>query len=874
MGHTPAEESPEVSRLRRRVEELESALARQLDSEREREKALSDEQAARAELKNVLERITDAFVSLNDVWQYTYVSAKAGEILGRKPEDLIGKHIWTEFPEGESQKFHHAYYKALAEQVPIFLEEFYPLWDRWFENRIYPSKNGLSIFFTDITERKKSEENRARLVALMEGTTDLVGFADADGRILHLNPAGRRMLAIDEGARTLDTVLHYIPDRLHRRFTEVVLPAAVREGLWRGETTIVARDGREIPVSQLIFVHKKPDGSVDFLSTLARDISPQKRQEAQLRESEARYRTIVENAPEAVVVFDLESRRFVDFNENAVQLFGLSREQLAKVGPVELSPPTQPDGRLSSEVALEKIGEAARGGRPVFEWVHRTGRGLDFPSEIRLVRIPSEDSVLIRGSIIDISERKRAEEALRESEARFRQIAETIRDVFWIGTPDLSEILYVSPAFEEVWGRSRKELYRSASTWNQAIHPDDGGQALRTLSSTGRMENIYRIVRPDGNIRWIRERGFPILDASGQPYRMVGVAEDVTDLKEAEADLRESRKQLEEALKNTQDRMVQLEEQVRGRSRFGMIVGKSGPMQEVYRRLRLAGQSPVNVLITGESGTGKEMSARAIHDQGLRKNQPFIAVNCSAIPDTLLESELFGHIKGAFTGAVRDKPGLFQSAEGGTLFLDEVGDMPPTLQVKVLRAIQEREVRRVGDEKPVKVDVHLVTATNKNLSALLSSGAMREDFYYRIRVFEIRLPSLRERKDDIPLLVSHFIEEFSLAKRKKIRGIAAEAMRFLMDYPWPGNVRELRNTLEHAFVTVSGDYIRLSDFSAALRSPAPEASRRIESDPEPDQGRERIEEALRKTGGHRGKAAKLLGCSRVTLWKNMRRFGL
>jgi len=303
-------------------------------------------------------------------------------------------------------------------------------------------------------------------------------------------------------------------------------------------------------------------------------------------------------------------------------------------------------------------------------------------------------------------------------------------------------------------------------------------------------------------------------------------------------------------------------------------------MQEVFRRLRLAGQSPVNVLLTGESGTGKEMAARSIHEEGARSTGPFIAVNCSAIPETLLESELFGHVRGAFTGAVRDKVGLFESADGGTLFLDEVGDMPAALQVKVLRALQEREIRRVGDEKPIKVDVHLITATNRILRELLASGAMREDFYYRIRVFEIHLPPLRDRKDDIPLLVSHFIEDFSVAKKKKVRGISADAMRFLMNYSWPGNIRELRNAVEHAFVTVSGDSIRLSDFPRGLQSPIPASGvpatsaaptpRRDEEDPE----RRRLEEALKKAGGHRGKAAKLLGCSRVTLWKRLRRYGM
>jgi PAS domain S-box-containing protein len=830
-----------------------------------------------AETRNVLERVTDAFVSLNDVWQFTYVNAKAGEIFGRLPEELLGKHLWTELPQRVGQTSRHACYKALADQVPAFVEEYHASSGHWYEYRIYPSSDGLSIFFTDITERRRLEENQARLGAILDATPDLVGFADPAGTLLYLNRAGRRLLSLAESKSSPGTVTQYLPQRLERRYAGEWLPAALAAGAWHGEAALQTADVREVPVDLSLTAHRKQDGSIDFVSLLARDLSPQRRHETRLQESEARYRTIVENSPEAVVVFDIESRRFVDFNENALKLFGLTREQLLSTGPVELSPPVQPDGRPSEEFAREKIEDAVRGGRPVFEWIHRNSRGAEFPCEIRLVRIPSAEAVLVRGSIIDISERKRAEETLRESEARFRQIAETIHDVFWIGSPDLKDFLYVSPAFEEIWGRPRKELYRSAETWNEVIHPDDGGPSLRSPSDVGRMDNTYRIIRPDGAIRWIRERGFPIVDAGGVPNRMVGIAEDVTELKETEDELLDSRKQLEEALRNSQDRVVQLEEQVRGRTRFGTIVGTSAVMQEVYRRLRLAGQSPVNVLITGESGTGKEMCAQTIHDQGTRKSRPFIAVNCSAIPDELLESELFGHVRGAFTGAVRDKVGLFQAADGGTLFLDEVGDMPATLQVKVLRALQEREVRRVGDEKPVKVDVQLITATNRNLRDLLASGQMREDFYYRIRVFEIRLPALRERKDDIPLLVSHFIEDFSSSKRKKVRGISADAMRFLMNHPWPGNVRELRNTLEHAFVTVSGDSIRLSDFPTTLRMPAPEMlSRVIAPEPAPavDPERRRIEEALKKHDGHRGKAAKTLGFSRVTLWKHMRRLGL
>jgi DNA-binding NtrC family response regulator len=300
-------------------------------------------------------------------------------------------------------------------------------------------------------------------------------------------------------------------------------------------------------------------------------------------------------------------------------------------------------------------------------------------------------------------------------------------------------------------------------------------------------------------------------------------------------------------------------------------------MQEVFRRLRLAAQSDVTVLLTGESGTGKELAARAIHAVSARQDHPFLGVNCAAIPETLLESELFGHVKGAFTGAVRDKIGVFQAAHGGTLFLDEVGDMSPLLQLKLLRVLQEREMQRVGDDRPLNVDVRLITATNKDLKHLLASGALREDFYYRIRVFEITLPPLREHREDIPLLVNHFVAELSRTRGKAVKGIARDALQRMLDYSWPGNVRELKNAVEHAFVTVSGDRITLLDLPPELRSPpGPRTGPRPETMLTPDEHaeRRRILDALQKTGGSRSEAARILGFSRVTLWKKMRRFGI
>lgn len=325
------------------------------------------------------------------------------------------------------------------------------------------------------------------------------------------------------------------------------------------------------------------------------------------------------------------------------------------------------------------------------------------------------------------------------------------------------------------------------------------------------------------------------------------------------------------------ERLSLLEEHAKSRQTFQRLVGKSHAMQEVFRRVRLTAESEVPVLVTGESGTGKELVAGAIHSLSGRKAGPFLAINCSAIPETLLESELFGHVKGAFTGAIKDKIGIFQAANGGTLFLDEVGDMSPLLQLKLLRVLQEQEIRRVGDERPIKVNVRIVAATNQDLKGLIRSGAMREDFYYRIHVFEITLPPLRARREDIPLLVDHFMAECAREYGKAVQGIARDALKALMQYHWPGNVRELNHAIEHAFVTVGGDRLTLLDLPREIREPvegSPSVPLSTQQTEEDQAERARILKALKQAHGNRLKAAKLLGYSRVTLWKNLRHLGI
>ncbi len=329
------------------------------------------------------------------------------------------------------------------------------------------------------------------------------------------------------------------------------------------------------------------------------------------------------------------------------------------------------------------------------------------------------------------------------------------------------------------------------------------------------------------------------------------------------------RRDAEAALERSEERRLVAEETARDRNSFERLVGKCAPMQEVYRKLRLAAQSEVTVLLTGESGTGKELAASAIHSLSERRNKAFVAINCSAIPESLLESELFGHVRGAFTGAVRDKTGLFQAADGGTLFLDEVAELTPALQVKVLRALQEREVRRVGDERVARVNVRIIAATNRDLKSCIDSGSLRQDFYYRLAVFPILLPPLRERPEDLPLLTDYFIATFGRERGKPVKGVAPAALKAILAYDWPGNVRELRNAIEHAFVTVSGETISLCDLPEEVIGPQDGGAHSSE-----EALRERVLDALTQCDGNRAKAARLLGVSRVTLWKWMSKLGL
>lgn len=321
-----------------------------------------------------------------------------------------------------------------------------------------------------------------------------------------------------------------------------------------------------------------------------------------------------------------------------------------------------------------------------------------------------------------------------------------------------------------------------------------------------------------------------------------------------------------------------LRSELKDRFQFKNIIGQSGVMQEVFRSLEKVVNSNVTVLIHGESGTGKELIARAIHYHNTQRcNKPFVAVNCSALPESLLESELFGHEKGAFTGAVGKRIGKFEVAAGGSIFLDEIGLMTPATQAKMLRILQEREFERVGGNEMVKVDVRVVSATNKDLEEAVRNGEFREDLFYRISVFPIKLPPLRDRREDIPLLAAHFVNKYAQSERKEVEGISPDALELLMAYNWPGNVRELENAIERAVVLASGVEINARDLPNTVRSIG--EKKIYESDNTLSSWIEKLEEeALRKAllenGGNISQTAKKLGIGRATIYRKAKKYGL
>ena len=442
-------------------------------------------------------------------------------------------------------------------------------------------------------------------------------------------------------------------------------------------------------------------------------------------------------------------------------------------------------------------------------------------------------------------------------------VIDTMMEGLMLVDPD-GKIIYVNKAFEHLSGYRKEEVEGQTceilgcdTCFGTRAEGKDKYCALFKEGKVRRRKCIFQ--KKDGGKVHVLKNAALIRDRNG---KVIGGVENLTDLS---------------PLVEKEEVILRLRKQLNNEDSFHGMLGKSAAMKKVFDLISSAAPSEAPVVIFGESGTGKELVAAAIHRLSNRHDGPFIKVNCAALNENLLESELFGHVKGAFTGADRTRVGRFEAANQGVMFLDEIGDLPLATQTKLLRVLQEKEFERVGDNRPIATDVRILAATNKDLSRLMQEELFREDLYYRINVIPIYLPPLRERLDDIPLLADTFIHRMRLKNEMNITGISKEVLDFFMQYSWPGNIRELINVIEYAFVLCPEGDISLTHLPTQLLGQEPASLQQgSKTGRKLTKGNEKQEliQALQAAGGNKSEAARRLGVSRVTLWKRIKKFGI
>jgi len=449
----------------------------------------------------------------------------------------------------------------------------------------------------------------------------------------------------------------------------------------------------------------------------------------------------------------------------------------------------------------------------------------------------------------------------QEMNRYLKEIINTMNDGVVLISPD-GVILMVNRALEQISGYTREELIgRSCLVFHcdvcEVVRSEGKGHWCELFDVGHAHGKSCSLMRKDGSYVHVLKNASLLKDADG---KVLGAVETVTDI--SEIDKRE-------------EKIQQLSRLLDSDAGFHGMVGRSPAMRKVFEIVQKVAQSDAPVIIYGETGTGKELVAHAVHELGKRRDGPYIQLNCAALNEALLESELFGHVKGAFTGAYSHREGRFEAANGGDIFLDEIGDVPLSIQVKLLRTLEIKQLERVGDHRPIKVDVRIITATNKNLERLVAEGKFREDFFFRINVIPIHLPPLRERPEDLPVLVEHFLHQLRARSGKDLSGLSAEAMELFVNHSWPGNVRELRSVLEYAFVTAEKGLIRAEHLPAQMTRP-----RSGRKDPDPSlpsfasDEKTALVDALTRCRGNQSHAARLLGVNRVTVWNRIKKYGI
>lgn len=703
----------------------------------------------------------------------------------------------------------------------------------------------------DVTERKRAESalrsSELRYRSLFEKNIAGVALSTADGLILDCNQAWARMLGFDSaeelrGRETKD--FYFEPGE-----QEAVLKELAEKKAFRGwELRLRRQDGSVVWVLFDCLVRADESGP-PMIQATGIDITKRKQAQDALRTSEEHFRSLVEQASDGIFLSD-SNGRYLDVNSAGAEMLGYTRDEILQLSIADIVV-AEDISRIAGEV-----GRFAGGGIIRSEWMFRRKDGSMFPGEVSGKQLPDGR---LQGILRDVTERKQAEDLLRQSEERFRV---ALKDSPITVFNQDRELRYT-------W------IYNPQLYWQHDLIGKTDDEMLGPKRAAGLSDLKKRVLRTGTALR--EEVAIPqngkshVFDVTVEPVfdgerNAVGITGTCVDI----ARLREMADHLQEAKDRLAQENLYLQSEIQTELGFEEIVGQSPALREVLNKARIVAPTDSTVLLLGETGTGKELVARSVHKLSGRRDSTFVKLNCAAVPSGLLESELFGHERGAFTGAVSKKIGRIELADKGTLFLDEVGELPPELQPKLLRVLQDREFERLGGVQTLHVDVRIISATNRDLRQDISDKKFREDLFYRLNVFPIELPPLRERRDDIPMLVQHFIGKHAARMGKRIDAIPDETMQILRSWNWPGNVRELENVIERMVIMSKGRIL------AAPPAELGEAVT-IAQDDLTEMEREHIIRVLRETNGvlsgDEG-AANRLGMKRTTLQSMMKRLGI
>ncbi|MDX1514002.1 MAG: sigma 54-interacting transcriptional regulator [Gammaproteobacteria bacterium] len=760
------------------------------------------------------------------------------------------------------------------------------------------TEGGFVTTYTDITERKRMEEviraSEKRYARILEALVEGIYEWRIESGGLYVSPRLKQIMEFERGEPTAEDW----NERVHPEDFERYRMALI--DYFKGGThhleckyRLRVKDGRYRWVLDRGMAVRDGEGRAVELVGAISDITTQVVSETALKESERKLATLMSNLPGVAYRCLNDQDWTMEFiSEGCLDLTGRPASDFIGNRRLAWSSLIHPDDR---QWVWEKTQAAVKARRPYqyelrfvtasgkTKWVWEQGRG---------VYAENGELIALEGFITDITHQKKVEQALKASEERYALASRAINEGIYDWNVETNEIYY-STRVKAVLGFEAEEL-RTVADWHARIHPDDlpaFKDAIRShlKGETERFELDCRYRAKDGSWRWARQHGLGLRDERGRVYRMVGSTGDITELRERESALRQAHEELArqnerlraeiEAHRQSRDTIDYLVGEMSARHRFDEIVGRSAAIKMLLDNVERVAGTDSTVLVLGETGTGKELVARAIHQRSQRADRPLITVNCASLPRDLVESELFGHEKGAFTGATRQRRGRFELADGGTIFLDEVGELPLETQAKLLRVLQEQQFERVGGSETLRCDVRVITATNRNLAEAVESGQFRTDLYYRLNVFPVTVPPLRARRDDIPLLARHFLEKAARRLGRRIDELSEAFVEAARHYDWPGNVRELENVIERAVILSPGPMLEVTQPLGPSATGAAGVSVATE---EPAMTLEAVERrhilrVLEKTGwvveGPRG-AAGILGLNPSTLRGRLRKLGI